>query len=321
MKKRKQRTWHRYFSAVAAIISARQGLILVSQAEPNPWAEKAREELAKQIDIPRSRLSFSIAEDHTVGFAEFVANEESPSPTRERVGSARDWRPDDDYHNRLTSFQQEIGLMQPQLSSQLSGLNRSESPEAPLAAGEASDNSLSGENGLLDDLPEYFESPPQDDSEDPEAVRERILQKRTIAGVVSTYKNKNELQSALERRAALKFIQQKRADVDSRLRDLKAVEERRDEIQEHLDEIDSRVQELQAESERLFQEDQFSHRDRCVRSRAAPHRIRPGFGGVPTTPGIPSFDRPAAARVRARARVMATCADARTRAQQCRGGT
>ena len=93
-------------------------------------------------------------------------------------------------------------------------------------------------------------------------IKEKILQKRTIAGVISTYKNKNELQSALERRAALKFIQQKRADVDARLRDLKAVEERRDEIQEHLDEIDGKVLDLQTESERLFNEDQFAHRDR-----------------------------------------------------------
>jgi hypothetical protein len=247
------------------------------QAEPNPWAERAREELTKQLDIPRSRMSFSIAEDRTIGYSEFLANGEfsedpgsSPKRERERVGSARDWRPADDYESqmKLASFQQEIGLVQPQLSSQVSILNRSESPEAAHLPGEASDNSLSGDNSLFDDLPEDYESPPQEESEDPEAIRTRILQKRTIAGVISTYKSKDELQSALERRAALKFIQQKRGDVDARLRELKAVEERRDEIQEHLDEIDGKVQDLQAESERLFHEDQFAHRDRSVCSCA-----------------------------------------------------
>lgn len=238
-----------------------------TQTEPNPWAEKAREELTKKLDIPRSRMSFSIAEDHTDGYSDLItggqSSEVSPQRESDRVGSARDWRPSDDYESqsRLASFQQEIGLVQPQLS-QLSGLNRSESPEAAHVPGEASDNSLSGENSLFDDLPEDYESPPQEDSEDPEMIKEKILQKRTIAGVISTYKNKNELQSALERRAALKFIQQKRADVDARLRDLKAVEERRDEIQEHLDEIDGKVLDLQTESERLFNEDQFAHRDR-----------------------------------------------------------
>jgi hypothetical protein len=204
-------------------------------------------------------LSFSIAEDHTTGFEEFLEGDKSPKDAR--VGSARDWRPGKNYDQdyKLTLFQQELGLVQPQQS----GLIQTEPSDVGQLPGEASDNSLSGENSLLDDYQEEdYESPLAEDSEDPEVMKERILQRRTVAGVISTYKDKNELQSALERRAALKFIQQKRADVDLRQRELKAVEERRDEIQEHLDEIDGKVHDLQSESERLFHEDQFAHRDR-----------------------------------------------------------
>jgi hypothetical protein len=231
------------------------------QVEPNPWAERVREDLKNPLDRPRSRMSFSIAEDHTTGFEEFL--EGGKSPKDERVGSARDWRPGENYDsdNKLALFQQEIGLVQPQLS----GLIQPEPSDVGQLPGEVSETSLSGENSLLDDYQEDdYESPIADESEDPEVVKERILQKRTVAGVISTYKSKNELQSALERRAALKFIQQKRADVDSRQRELKAVEERRDEIQEHIDEIDGKVHDLQSESERLFHEDQFANRDRCA---------------------------------------------------------
>ena len=53
------------------------------------------------------------------------------------------------------------------------------------------------------------------------------------------------------------------ADADARARAVRAVEERRDEIQEHLDEIDSKVADLQADADRLLHEDRFSNRDRC----------------------------------------------------------
>jgi hypothetical protein len=269
------------------------------QVEPNPWAERAKEDLKNPLDRPRSRMSFSIAEDHTTGFDEFL---EGGSPKDERVGSARDWRPGENYdeENKLTLFQQEIGLVQPQVS----GLIQPEPSEVGQLPGEASDNSLSVENSLLDDYEENdYESPLAEDYEDPEVMKERILQKRTVAGVISTYKDKNELQSALERRAALKFIQQKRADVDLRQRELKAVEERRDEIQEHLDEIDGKVHDLQSESERLFREDQFAHRDRCAPAPLSAARRRsprnppphPRAGSAPSrsrsTPSPPSAPR------------------------------
>jgi hypothetical protein len=71
--------------------------------------------------------------------------------------------------------------------------------------------------------------------------RERVLKTRVVGGTVSAYKHKAELSAALERRAALKYIGQRKDDVIRRQQVLKEAEEAVAQKQGHIDVIDSKV--------------------------------------------------------------------------------
>ena len=248
---------------------------------PNPWADKARMQLEHSFDRPRSRMSVSALEDESAGYSEFLVEkgaegDSAGAPAAVRPPrSARRWDPKDspDDQQLLHDFQREIGLAQPQPSfDTLRSFSPGPGPPHQLAGQPQSENSLSaeGEDSLMeesqDDLPydddESLEGKMAGAGSDPEEVRSRVLRMRTLGGVASMYKGKEELQTTLERRAAISFIQKRRGDADATLRALQTAEEQVHEVQGHLDEIDERRTEHESESARLSSEDPFANRDR-----------------------------------------------------------
>ena len=93
-------------------------------------------------------------------------------------------------------------------------------------------------------------------------TREDVAKRRVIGGAVSGYKHKQELQETLERKAALKFIRERKADVSNREKVMIEADDKVATIKGHIEEIDSKAGQMRAEAERLYEEDQFTNRDR-----------------------------------------------------------
>jgi len=93
--------------------------------------------------------------------------------------------------------------------------------------------------------------------------RDTVLKKRVLGGTVSTYKHKQELRNALERRAGLKYIAERRAEVRARNALAKDAEEKVSIAQGHVDECETKIAKLRDEAELLHEADPFGNRDRC----------------------------------------------------------
>ncbi len=74
--------------------------------------------------------------------------------------------------------------------------------------------------------------------------KDEVSRRRVVAGTVSGYKHKRELQETLERKAALKYIRERKEDVSRRARVLHEAEDKVAVIKSHIDEIDSKMEQM-----------------------------------------------------------------------------
>ncbi len=74
--------------------------------------------------------------------------------------------------------------------------------------------------------------------------KQDVARRRVVGGTVSGYKNKRELQETLERKAALKYIRERREDVGRRARVLQEADEKVAVIKSHIDEIESKTEQM-----------------------------------------------------------------------------
>lgn len=178
------------------------------------------------------------------------------SEPEKRAESARGWGKGIDaekrYFETLQSLKEAYGSGEQNV---ISGEGEGESFEARRAEeGDEFQTGESGEEGDEAELPSFEES---DDrwmmdndyshgahADSTQISREDVAKRRITAGTVSGYKHKEELQATLERKAALKFIREKREDVEMRARVLREAEEKVSITQGHLEEIDSKVEQL-----------------------------------------------------------------------------
>lgn len=93
-------------------------------------------------------------------------------------------------------------------------------------------------------------------------TREEVAKRRVVGGTVSGYKHRHELQATLERKAALKFIRDRKADVTNRERVMYEADDKVATIKSHIEEIDSKAGKMRSDARKLFEEDQFVNRDR-----------------------------------------------------------
>ncbi|KAJ1480948.1 hypothetical protein T484DRAFT_1809089, partial [Baffinella frigidus] len=214
----------------------------VEEQAPNPLAEKAREELAQKRNRLERRESGTVLEDKSKGFAGFPpknaagegdaaadgdgAAPQAASPARPPPpGSARG-----SHETRTQGEQDAYGAFLLEHPHQ-----RSVDMEP---SGETGGDALEGEGGWdsQDGVSLREESLEEASWEDEgsgsllgEASmlmtdKERVLSTRVVGGTVSGYKHKEELSEALERRAALKYIGQRKDDVTRRGHVLKEAE-------------------------------------------------------------------------------------------------